>query len=154
MFSDEYGHAAVEVLDVLDNTRLEDVKKIPTSFMEFLVNNADDEYLVDLDHSKPISELNISEKAKELLGYIYINWWCNKEEREEYDNQIKQLREKKQEDQRRLYNPDNIFKNRQEQQTNTTTSTTEMTDFEMIKYEENPFKRFINRILNLFRKKK
>ena len=29
MFNEEYGEAAVEVLDILDNTKKEDVNKIP-----------------------------------------------------------------------------------------------------------------------------
>ena len=36
MFRNEYGEAAVEVLDILDNTNKEDVAKIPSSFIKFL----------------------------------------------------------------------------------------------------------------------
>ena len=59
MFSNEYGEAAVEVLDILDNTNKEDVSKIPSSFIKFLVEIASPHYAVNLDHSKTISELNI-----------------------------------------------------------------------------------------------
>ena len=58
MFSNEYGEAAVEVLDILDNTNKSDVDKIPTSFIKFLVDNASEDYKVNLDHSKLISEMN------------------------------------------------------------------------------------------------
>ena len=68
MFRNEYGEAAVEVLDILDNTNKEDVAKIPSSFIKFLVDNASEDYVVNFDHSKPISELNIKEKTKEILG--------------------------------------------------------------------------------------
>ena len=65
MFSNEYGEAAVEVLDILDNTNKSDVAKIPTSFIKFLVDNASEDYRVNLDHSKLISEMNLKEKTKE-----------------------------------------------------------------------------------------
>ena len=40
MFSNEYGEAAVEVLDILDNTNKADVDKIPKNFIKFLVELA------------------------------------------------------------------------------------------------------------------
>ena len=73
MFNNEYGEAAVEVLDILDNTNKTDVDKIPSNFIKFLVDNASEDYKVNLDHSKLISEMNLKEKTKEILGVIYIN---------------------------------------------------------------------------------
>ena len=35
MFSNEYGEAAVEVLDILDNTNKADVDKIPKTLLNF-----------------------------------------------------------------------------------------------------------------------
>ena len=58
MFSNEYGEAAVEVLDILDNTNKADVDKIPKNFIKLLVEIASEDYEVNLDHSKLISEMN------------------------------------------------------------------------------------------------
>ena len=71
MFSNEYGEAAVEVLDILDNTNKADVKKIPTSFIKFLVEIASEDYKVNLDHSKLISEMNLKIKQRKSLA-LYI----------------------------------------------------------------------------------
>ena len=92
MFSNEYGEAAVEVLDILDNTNKADVDKIPKNFIKFLVDNASEDYKVNLDHSKLISEMNLKEKTKEILGVIYINWWCDKKDKENYTKQINSAR--------------------------------------------------------------
>ena len=97
MFRNEYGEAAVEVLDILDNTNKEDVAKIPSSFIKFLVDNASEDYVVNFDHSKPISELNIKEKTKEILGTIYINWWCDNNQKEHYKKQIEEQEKREQE---------------------------------------------------------
>ena len=78
MFSNEYGEAAVEVLDILDNTNKSDVDKIPSNFIKFLVEIASEDYKVNLDHSKKIYEMNLKEKTKEILGVIYINWCSQK----------------------------------------------------------------------------
>ena len=112
MFRNEYGEAAVEVLDILDNTNKEDVAKIPSSFIKFLVDNASENYVVNFDHSKPISELNIKEKTKEILGTIYINWWCDNNKKEQYKNQIEEQEKRKHEQLREKYNPNNIFENK------------------------------------------
>ena len=112
MFNNEYGEAAVEVLDILDNTNKTDVDKIPSNFIKFLVDNASEDYKVNLDHSKLISEMNLKEKTKEILGVIYINWWCDKKDKEDYTKQIKELEIKRQEEIKEKYNPNKIFENK------------------------------------------
>ena len=83
-----------------------------------------DELLIDGNSTKDIGELvlkdrellsdngiviicaTLDKKTKELLGFIYITWWANNEETEEYKNIIKQENKRKKE----LYNINNIFK--------------------------------------------
>lgn len=155
MFSNEYGEAAVEVLDILDNTNKFDVAKIPTSFIKFLVDNASEDYRVNLDHSKLISEMNLKEKTKEILGVIYINWWCDKKDKENYTKQIKELEVKRQEEIKEKYNPNKIFenKNKVQEYTNATkVDTVQNEEVAMIEYEESIFKKIWNKILNFFNK--
>lgn len=155
MFSNEYGEAAVEVLDILDNTNKSDVAKIPTSFIKFLVDNASEDYRVNLDHSKLISEMNLKEKTKEILGVIYINWWCDKKDKENYTKQIKELEIKRQEEIKEKYNPNKIFenKNKVQEYTNATkVDTVQNEAVAMIEYKESIFKKIWNKILNFFNK--
>lgn len=155
MFSNEYGEAAVEVLDILDNTNKEDVAKIPSSFIKFLVDNASEDYVVNFDHSKPISELNIKEKTKEILGTIYINWWCDKKDKENYTKQIKELEIKRQEEIREKYNPNKIFENKnkiQEYSNETKVDTVQNKTVTMVEYKENILKKIWNKILSFFNK--
>lgn len=153
MFSNEYGEAAVEVLDILDNTNKSDVAKIPTSFIKFLVDNASEDYRVNLDHSKLISEMNLKEKTKEILGVIYINWWCDKKDKENYTKQIKELEVKRQEEIKEKYNPNKIFENKVQEYTNATkVDTVQNEAVAMIEYKESIFKKIWNNILNFFNK--
>ena len=151
----EYGEAAVEVLDILDNTNKPDVDKIPTSFIKFLVEIASEDYRVNLDHSKLISEMKLKEKTKEILGVIYINWWCDKKDKENYTKQIKELEVKRQEEIKEKYNPNKIFenKNKVQEYTNATkVDTVQNEAVAMIEYKESIFKKIWNKILNFFNK--
>jgi beta-glucosidase-like glycosyl hydrolase len=155
MFSNEYGEAAVEVLDILDNTNKTDVDKIPSNFIKFLVDNASEDYKVNLDHSKLISEMNLKEKTKEILGVIYINWWCDKKDKENYTKQIKELEIKRQEEIKEKYNPNKIFesKNKVQEYTNATkVDTVQNETVTMIEYKESILKKIWNKILNFFNK--
>ena len=146
MFSNEYGEAAVEVLDILDNTNKSDVDKIPSNFIKFLVEIASKDYKVNLDHSKLISEMNLKEKTKEILGVIYINWWCDKKDKENYMKQIKELEMKRQAEINEKYNPNKIFENKNKIQEYTNETVT------MIEYKESIFKKICNKILSFFNK--
>ena len=82
MIGTEYKVAAAETLSVLENINTIDIKKIPQSFLDFLAELSSKEDRPKLDYSKPIDELNLKEKTREILGYIYIKWWSTKEEQE------------------------------------------------------------------------
>lgn len=152
VFKNEYGEAAVEVLDILDNTNEQDVKKIPSSFIKFLVDNASEDYVSYLDHSKPISELNLKEKTKEILGTIYINWWCDQEQKEEYIKQIEEQEKVKQEELREKYNPNNIFENKKVKQEILENINQSNEELAVVKYKDNIFKQIINKILRFFKR--
>ena len=155
MFSNEYGEAAVEVLDILDNTNKADVDKIPKNFIKFLVEIASEDYKVNLDHSKLISEMNLKEKTKEILGVIYINWWCDKKDKENYIKQIKELEIKSQKEIREKYNPNKIFENKkkiQEYTNETKVDTVQNKTVTIVEHKENILKRIWNKILSFFNK--
>lgn len=153
MFSNEYGEAAVEVLDILDNTNKADVDKIPKNFIKFLVEIAPEDYKVNLDHSKLISEMNLKEKTKEILGVIYINWWCDKKDKENYTKQIKELEIKRQEEIREKYNPNKIFENENKIQEFTNEKKEEAVQDKTVtmrEYKESTLKKIWNKILSFF----
>ena len=155
MFRDMYGEAAVEVLDILDNTNKSDVEKIPQSFIKFLVEIAPLDYKVNLDHSKPIEEMELKEKTKELLGYIYINWWSSEKEKEEYKQKIRKIEQEKQEKIREKYNPNNMFENRRENKHIADMQEENLTQtFQMVEYRESIFTKIIKKIKKLFNRRK
>lgn len=107
-----YSEAAVEVLDILNHTSLEKVNLIPKKFINFLIENASKDYIAKLDYSVPINKMNIKLETKGIIGIICKNWWWSEEEKQEYVKLVNEKERKYQEEARELYNPDDLFKNR------------------------------------------
>ena len=151
MIGTEYKVAAAETLSVLENINTIDIKKIPQSFLDFLAELSSKEDRPELDYSKPIEELNLKEKTREILGYIYINWWSTKEEKELCDKMINNKRKNNNVGTNVKYEVDDIFKARKN---NVLVNNTENTEIkEIVEYKEETFiKKIINKILSFFNK--
>lgn len=140
----QYSEAAVEVLDILNYTAKEDVAKIPKSFIRFLKDISSKSYKANFNYEQPINGFNLRKQTKELLGFIYITWWCNNDEYKRYkkiihENSIK--REKIKE----IYNVNEIFKTRKDNEIET----------KIVEYrKQSTFKKILIKILEFFNIKK
>lgn len=143
MISVQYREAISEVLDILKNSDDSICKKIPNKLIEFWEKNKSTTYIPNLDHTKPLNEMNLKEKTKDIITMIYINYLCNENEREITKNIIKENEKKYQMVLREKYNPDNIFKNRNKEKIET---------LAVIECKESVLKRIINLIRNFFKK--
>jgi len=90
MVSKEYSEAAVEVLDILKHVDAENVKKIPTKFIEFLEDNKSKDYECKLDHSKTIKEMELKPKTEAILGFIYLKYWADEEGKKKFEQRMKE----------------------------------------------------------------
>jgi len=141
-----YRQAFAEVLEVLKHTSKSIVEKIPEKFIMFLKDNKDDEYIADIDFSKPNWEDEVKQETQAILALIYRDYIVSPEKkseliREEQEEQIrieKEIREK--------YNPDNIFKNKKEE------TVIENTNLPVEIKKETFFKKLISFIKELFNK--
>ncbi len=147
----EYSEAAVEVLDILNHTSIEDVNKIPQSFMNFLIDISNKTYKSKLNHEQPIKGLNLRKQTRELLGFIYITWWCNREEREKYKNQIQNEKIKK-EEVFEQYGLNDIFKNRIENKEKSSIQNEHVEQISIVTYKkEKAIKKLLGKILKFFK---
>ena len=133
----QYSEAATQVLDILNYTRQEDVKKIPQSFIKFLNNISNKQDTPKFNHEYTISALNLTKRTKELLGFMYITWWCNESERKKYKSIIhsNSIKTEKITD----YNANDILNKKIEKKPNITNNTLETSIIEDKK--ENLFKK-------------
>ena len=146
----EYSEAAVEVLDILSNTNKYEFQKIPQSFINYLRNISSNNYKVNFDHTKPVDELNIKAETRELLGFIYITWWCSEDDKKEYK---KIIQDNKISNSKKTYISENIFNIPKNDLNKNIISNENINKANIIKYEKrNPFECFYNKIVGLFRK--
>ncbi len=146
----EYSEAAAQVLDILNHTNREDVARIPQSFIKFLTDISSKSYKSKFNHEQPINGFNLRQQTKDLLGFIYITWWWNKEEHEKYKNIIHENNIKK-EKIKETYNANDIFKNKKENQEHRIIQNENVLETNIVEYKkENIFKKFLNKILSFF----
>ena len=106
-----------------------------------------------MNHEQPINGMNLKKETRELLGFIYITWWCDKEECEKYKNLIHEGNKKKEEI-RELYDASDLFKNKKKIEQVIDKPEEISQEKSIIEYKkENIFKKFINKILKFFKVK-
>lgn len=150
MLNQNYAEAYVEVLDIINHMSTKDLAKVSKKFIKFLTTNASKEYKCKLDYSKQLKDMQLKEETKGLLALMYRDYWASEEERQELQKKFYINDQKYQEELRKKFNTDNIFKNRNNNKT-IENSTSE--SLELIKYENNKwYKKIFNIILNFFRR--
>lgn len=135
-----------EIIEILNHTDKQLVEKLPNNFINFLFENMDKEYEVEIDFFDNNWDDSIREETKALLALIHRDYFSSEEERkslllEEQNEQIKQenqLREK--------YNPDNLFKNRHSQLPNEIVNNTQLIEVKQYPW----YKRLYKQILKFF----
>lgn len=112
MVNKKYSMAMAETLHYLKGINQMDINKIPNKFIEFLKNNADKDYECNFDYTKPLKELELMDETRGLISMICLNYICeNEEQKKAYINHLKENEKHYQEELRKKYNPDDIFKN-------------------------------------------
>lgn len=151
MVNEIYSIAISETLHYLKGINQEDINKIPNKFMIFLKENASNNYSCDFDYTKPLKELNLTNEAKGLIAMICLNYWCKTEEQKiKFRNHLNVNEQAYQEQLKRKYNVDDIFKKKDI--SNNEEITSESINKLLIKVKhENIFKRLLNRIMKLFK---
>ena len=147
MVSVEFSEGISETLDILNHMSPSDVNKISKKFMDFLERNKSKDYVPKLDHSKKLYEMNLKEKTKAILATIYLNYWCNDEQKEKYKKILKENEEKYQKELREKYSTDNIFKRNNIQSKEESVI---QDNVSIMEYKESVFKKIINKIKKIF----
>ena len=104
----EYKKSLSELYEILKHLPIEARNKIPDEELKFYESNRDLNYQYIYDTSLSVNEQKLMDITIMLIANIYVNYWAeNKEEL--------QLRDKKillqiEDDKRKLYNPDDLFK--------------------------------------------
>lgn len=136
-----------EILNLLDDNYTE---KIPENIRNFFKEEKNNDYIPRIDTSKSLIEQNLKRETFVLLAILNLNYWCeNEREKQEFLNQlVKNEKEKKELEEK--YNPDNLFKNKEE---NSNESNVYVENLQMVEYKQPNFiQRLLEKIAEFFRK--
>lgn len=139
--------AYAEVDAILDMLETEAVEKIPLKVREFFKKEKDKNYIPKI--SEDFSEIDNIELMREticLLTILDINYWCETEEEKQLIlNKLKDNDRINEEELREKYNPDNIFKNK---------NNTQEEVVALVEYKKPNFiRKILDKIKSLFRRK-
>ena len=77
-----YRNALSEVNAILINSNQNIINMIPNKFLDFVKNNMNQAYEIQIDLGKGILEQNISNEAKSIVALIYRDYICSADERQ------------------------------------------------------------------------
>lgn len=144
MLSKRYAEASCEVLNILNHMSKEDLSKVSCKFIDFLRTNASRDYIPNLDYSKNLNEMNLKEETRALLSIMYKKYWCSEEEKQVLQKRLYINEQIHQRELRERYNPDDIFKVNNKENSTQKTEYIEQTNIS----DDNIF----DRIKSLFKK--
>ena len=139
--------AYAEVDDILELLEDEYVNRIPAQVREFFKKEKNKEYILNIRSDIGLDGQKIKAETISLLTLLKKNYLCDsEEERKEILKELQENDRLKEEELREKYNPDNIFKNRNnklEKEENVA----------MVEYKEPSFiRRILDRIKILFKR--
>ena len=127
-----------EILNLLEDDYRE---RVPKKVRDFFKEEKIKDYHPEIDIEKPLIEQNLKRETMVLLAILNLNYWCeNEEEKQRFLNELdKNEKEKKKLEEK--YNPDNLFKKKQDESTEN--------NLQIIEYKK---PNFIQRLLTKIKK--
>lgn len=143
-----YAKAYTEVLELLRHLPSKEYSKIPQEKIDFLKNNMDKDYKYEINSNIDLAEHYISKEANTILISIFRDYFASDSQKEILNNLLKQNQERIEKEKRKMYNPDNIFKNK------TSYTKTQMVEntVAMLEYKESIFTKIKNWLKQIFSK--
>ena len=99
--------AVAEVIEILNHSDSEITNKIPEKFMQFLQNNSDTEFKINIDFNDEHWDDKIKPDTRAILALIYRDYIVSKEERDKLLKEEQERLDKEEQELREKYNPDN-----------------------------------------------
>ena len=140
--------AYVEVLSIIDLLEENQKNKIPKKIKDFFEDNKNKNYQANIVPDIPLEEQDLLQETIDILAMLKLNYWCTNEEKEELLDLLNENEKKYQEELLGKYNPDNLFKKREE------TKVVLSEEVSLIEYKKNIlFDKIKMFVKNIFRKR-
>ena len=138
--------AYAEVDAILNLLDTEYIEKVPVKIRNFINENKDTEYIPKIDPDNSLADQDLRKETISFLTLLQLNYWCeSEEEKQEILRELVNTDKIREEELREKYNPDNIFKDKNNQQEQTVA---------IVEYKEPNFiKKILKKIMTLFKRR-
>ena len=154
MVKTNYANAYKEVLVILDNLIKEDYDKIPKEYIEFLINNCNNEYEFYYDNSKTFEEQELLDDTKYILFGLFEKFGTTELQKEKIKAFKNSYYKKLEEEKKAKYNVD-IFQNRNNfKQEQNIEENTNKNVVALMEHKDSIIKKIINKIKSIFSRKR
>ena len=146
-----YPKAYKEVLEIIKYLPKEEYERIPKEKIEFFEKNCDKEYNFIFNISKTLEEQEFLRETNAIIVTLFRDYFATDTQKEKLERILVENEQKYQEELRKKYNPDDIFK----KQEKVYQKPIENEDMQMIEVkEENMLQKIFNKIINWIKKLK
>lgn len=133
-----------EVYQVLNLLGNEYIDRLPKSLFNMLEEKRNINYEPKYTEDLPLNKQNIKKETLSIIALLHLNYWCeNVNEKNELSQMFKNNEDRYQDELRKKYDPDNIFKKHIQENII-------KNEISLVEYKESIFKRLINKIKSLF----
>lgn len=108
---DEINKRLTEVEYILKKLDDKYINKIPREVWNFISDNKDNSYVFNYDESKTLDEQNLNIDTVAILTYINMEYLLNEEQKKSMQVLLKKDEMIAEEEKRKIYNVNNLFKN-------------------------------------------
>lgn len=144
-----YSNALYQISEILNYVEKDLINKIPENLINYINQNKSKDYDWKIDTNLPLEKQELLQQTKEILTVIYRDYLCNNTEREELDKTLNENELKYQNELREKYNPDNLFKKRENK---IYSEQVETEDTSVVVYKQSLLRKILNRIKRLLRR--
>ena len=149
----EIKQAYSEICTVLEYMPNEYVEKIPKKIINIFQSNKLENYEPKINKENPLDKAYLSKKAMALIAMLNYSYWCPNNKRKEELYKMYLANDKKYEEElREKYNPDNMFKKKEEKAIPIQNEQIEQ-ETAMVEYKESIFTRIKNWFKGLFKRR-
>lgn len=163
--TENYRTALSETWCIIEQYSDEDKKRIPEKIKRYIRDNRNQDYNPNFDVNVHLKDLELRPETKGLLALIYQSYFCNEQEKIEFELLLKENARKKQEELSRKYDINKTFEDNYQRsisseenivEENTINNiTNEKEETQLTTYQEAPwYKKLFTKIKNLFRRNK
>ena len=146
-----FPNAYKEVYTILKYVDEDDLKLIPQDFKDTIKARMNKEYEFEYDVNSSFNDKGIIRETKAIFSYVFLNYWANEEQKRAINAQYRKDLEKAEQEKREIYNPNNIFKNKEEKEESIQNKQI-VQETAMVEYKEDIITRIKNWFKVLFRR--